>query len=99
MLIDKAKIKAEPGDPISFALSYCIGPQSCEEIMNETERISKDVNNSVVLNWTDAIKRVIQAAPSAVPHGRPPEIYGADAIRAWAPGASLSFLRKLAIGG
>jgi hypothetical protein len=84
-LIDKVEIKAQPGDPISFALTYRIGPQSCEKIMSEIEKISHDINNGAVLNWMDAIKRVIQAAPSAVPHGRPPEIYGADAIQAWAP--------------
>lgn len=84
-LIDKTGIKAEPGDPLAFALTYRIDPQSLEKIMDEVGKISADVDDGKTVTWIDAINRVVHAAPSATPHGRPLEIYGADAIRAWAP--------------
>ena len=85
-LIEKVGITVHPGDPIAFALAYRIDPRSLQKIMDEVEKITADVNSGKPLNWTEAVNRVIQAYPSAFPYnGRPPEIYGADAIRAWAP--------------
>jgi hypothetical protein len=87
-LIDKAGIMVEPNDPIAFALAYRIDPQSLQKIMDAVEKISADVDSGKQLSWEDAINRVIHASPSSPLssyNGRPPEIYGADAIRAWAP--------------
>jgi len=84
-LIDKIGITVEPNDPIAFALAYRIDPQSLQKIMDEVEKISADVDSGKQLSWLDAIDRVIHAYPLTTYNGRPPEIYGADAIRAWAP--------------
>ena len=87
-LIDKIGIMVEPNDPIAFALVYRIDPQSLQKIMDEVEKISEDLDSGKQLSWQDAINRVIHASPPSPLssyNGRPPEIYGADAIRAWAP--------------
>jgi hypothetical protein len=50
--------------------------------MDEVGKISANVDDGKTVTWTDAINKVVHAPPSATAHGRPLEIYGADAIRA-----------------
>jgi hypothetical protein len=83
LVIGRLATGAVPDDPVAFILHYRLSEQEAEEIMDEVGRIASDVQHGSRVTAKDAVRRVLDVHPA--PADVSPELFAADAMRAWAP--------------
>ncbi len=82
LVISRVVSGAVSADPTAFILHYRLGEQEAEQIMNEVGSIATEVEHGNQVTSMDAVRRICAIHQ---PLASSPELFAADAVRAWAP--------------